>query len=440
MTAPPDNPNPAETDRRPSCLEGTGPDACRTAIRHDGAAARVLVVAPQPFYENRGTPIAILYVLRALSELGYQIDMLTLPVGDHVEIPGLRILRTRNPLGIRAVPVGFSVGKLVFDGLLYRDLRRELARTTYACVHAVEEAAFYATFLSHRKGVPVIYDMQSSLPEQLAQRPGIGGGIVQRALRWMERRLLYAADYVVCSAGLADYVHATAPGVALREWHFPAAPPAAASGEVAALRAEMNLPADARVIVYSGNFAAYQGTELLFEAAPAILAAVPDAYLVFVGASREAELDRRPGGGAYAERVRVLSRQPRNRMAAFTELASILVSPRNHGGNFPLKIFDYLAAGKPIVATDVPAHRAVLNDSLALLVRPSADAMAEGLIRVLRDRALADRLAAAAGAYARQHLAWSNFVDSVGEIYDRAQAHHGARTAARLRRHDLAGC
>ena len=61
----------------------------------------------------------------------------------------------------------------------------------------------------------------------------------------------------------------------------------------------------------------------------------------------------------------VLPRQPRCRMAAFTELASVLVSPRSHGSNFPLKIFDYLAAGKPIVATDVPAHRAVLDNSLA---------------------------------------------------------------------------
>jgi glycosyltransferase involved in cell wall biosynthesis len=136
----------------------------------------------------------------------------------------------------------------------------------------------------------------------------------------------------------------------------------------------------------------------------------------------------------------VLPRQPRGRIAAFTELASILVSSRNHGGNFPLKIFDYLAAGKPIVATDVPAHRAVLDDSLALLVCPSADAMAEGLIKVLRDRELADRLAAAAAAYARQHLAWSNFVHAVGEIYGRAQAHYGLRAAARLQRHDLAGC
>jgi glycosyltransferase involved in cell wall biosynthesis len=421
-------------------LQEQEPERPVRAAPPDASAAPVLVVAPQPFYENRGTPIALLYVLRALSELGYQVDMLTLPVGQAVEVPGLRLLRTPNPLRIRSVPVGFSTGKLVFDALLCRDLRRALARRRYVCVHAVEEAAFYATFLCHRKGVPVIYDMQSSLPEQLAQHRVLRSGVIQRALLWMERRLLEAADFVVCSAGLADHVRARAPGVALREWHFPAAPPAAFPDEVAALRAELAIPAGARVVVYSGNFAPYQGTDLLFEAAPAVLAAAPDVYLLFVGAATEAELARRVGDGAHAERVRVLPRQPRDRMPAFTRLASILVSPRNHGGNFPLKIFDYLAAGKPIVATDVPAHRAVLDDSLALLVPATADAIAAGLIQVLQDRELAERLATAAARYARQHLAWSSFVRSVGEIYARAQARHGSGAAARLERHDLAGC
>jgi Glycosyl transferases group 1 len=97
----------------------------------------------------------------------------------------------------------------------------------------VEEAAFYATFLCHREGVPVIYDMQSSLPEQLAQHPGLRVGIVQQAPRWMERRLLMTADYVVCSAGLEDHVRATAPGVALREWHFPTAPHLVGDGHYA---------------------------------------------------------------------------------------------------------------------------------------------------------------------------------------------------------------
>ena len=72
---------------------------------------RILVVAPQPFYEDRGTPIALRQVLQAASELGYRVDLLTFPVGSDVDLPGLTTIRAGNPLGVRSVPVGLSLRK-----------------------------------------------------------------------------------------------------------------------------------------------------------------------------------------------------------------------------------------------------------------------------------------------------------------------------------------
>jgi glycosyltransferase involved in cell wall biosynthesis len=352
----------------------------------------------------------------------------------------VRIYRTSNPLRFGRIPVGFSLKKLMFDLLLFWNLRKRLRAERYGCVHAVEESAFLAALLCPRRGIAVIYDMASSMPEQLAQRAWFASGALLWIARPFERWLLRRVDYVVCSAGLAGYVRNVAPGTALREWRFPAMPPSASPDELAALRTELGLPPGARVVLYSGNFAPYQGMEILFEAVPKMLGAVPDVVMVFVGAATEADLTRRLGNGAHANRVRLLPRQPRARMASFMALASVLVSSRNHGGNFPLKIFDYLAAGKPIVATDVPAHRAVLDDSLALLVPASADAIAEGLIKVLRDHELAERLAAAAAAYARAHLTWPSFVGFVSEIYRKAQAHNRLREAATLEPDSPAGC
>ena len=400
----------------------------------------VLLVAPQPFYENRGTPIALHYVLNALSQLGRRVDMLTLPLGQPVEIPGVRIHRTANPLRVDRVPVGFSLRKVIFDLLLFWNLRNKLRAERYGYVHAVEEGALLAALLCRHRDIAVIYDMASSIPEQLAQRPWFSGGLLQLIARPLERWLLRKVDYVVCSAGLAGYVRTVAPGAVLREWRFPATPPSASPDELGAVRSELGLPVDAQVVLYSGNFASYQGIELLFEAAPQVLAAMPNAFIVCVGASREDQLNQRIVDGAFADRVRLLPRQPRCRMAAFTELASVLVSPRSHGSNFPLKIFDYLAAGKPIVATDVPAHRAVLDNSLALLVPSSAAAIADGLIKVLRSRELAERLGDAAAGYARLHLTWPSFVRSVSEIYDEAQAHGRLRRARNAKPHKVGAC
>src|SRR5215207_7453189 len=140
----------------------------------DGGAAevpdrRILVVAPQPFYEDRGTPIAVRQVLQALGELGRSVDLLTFPIGSDIGIPGLNIVRSANPFGFRRVPIGLSFRKVVLDLPLTWALRRLVVPGRYSCIHAVEEAAFPAALLAQRYGIPLLYDMQSSLAEQLAR-------------------------------------------------------------------------------------------------------------------------------------------------------------------------------------------------------------------------------------------------------------------------------
>jgi glycosyltransferase involved in cell wall biosynthesis len=101
----------------------------------------------------------------------------------------------------------------------------------------------------------------------------------------------------------------------------------------------------------------------------------------------------------------------------------VLVSPRAYGGNLPLKIFDYLAAGRPIVATDIPTHRTVLAEDRAVLVAPRTEALAQGILAVLGDPARAQRLGAAARSYAQTYLGWNRFVDSVEALYAEVERH-----------------
>src|SRR5699024_9774341 len=84
--------------------------------------------------------------------------------------------------------------------------------------------------------------------------------------------------------------------------------------------------------------------------------------------------------------LRVVKRQPRERIPAYLAMADVVVSPRAYGDNLPLKIFDYLSAGKPIVATDIPAHRSVLDEDRALLTGLWSPDLARGIVRLLQDR------------------------------------------------------
>jgi glycosyltransferase involved in cell wall biosynthesis len=381
---------------------------------------RILMLAPQPFYEDRGTPIAVRQVLEALGELGYRVDLLTFPVGTDVSIPGLSIFRTANPLGIRSVPVGFSLPKLLLDVSLSAALRHQLSLQSYTCIHAVEEAAFPAAVLGRMHGIPVLYDMQSSLPEQMTQRRVFRFPPIRAFLHYMERWLLHRVDLVVSSAGLAERVHRLAPGVPVREWRFPSTPIEASPRQVDALRRELRLPPGAAVVLYSGTFEAYQGLGELLAAIPAVRSRVPEATFVLVGADPANGLSSSETARTLMEAgaVRIIDRQPRREMAAYLMLADVLVSPRSYGGNLPLKVFDYLAAGRPIVATDIPTHRTVLNEERALLVSPQTEAIADGILTLLLDRGRALRLSGAARSYARDHLGWGNFTHRVAELYE----------------------
>lgn len=381
--------------------------------------SRVLVVAPQPFYEDRGTPIAVHQLLLALSQLAYEVDVVTYPLGQSIEIPQVRYFRASNPFRVRRVPIGFSLAKVLLDATLISELVRRLSEGGYSCIHAVEEAAFPCVMLGQRFGVPVIYDMQSSLPEQLARHFAFRSGMAQSALIRMERWLLRHADSIVSSTGLAPRVRALAPEARLREWQFASSLLPAPSEEAEQLRRELGIAPDQPVVVYSGTFEPYQGLPELIEAIPYVQAEVPRVAFVLVGADETGgtTVTRNHADLIRSGTLRVVKRQPRERIPRFLALADVLVSPRAYGDNLPLKIFDYLAAGKPIVATDIPAHRSVLDEESALLTGAWSPELASGIVRVLRDRDLAGRLAEAARARAAERFGWFSFVRSVGELY-----------------------
>ncbi|MGH3427776.1 MAG: glycosyltransferase family 4 protein, partial [Mycobacteriales bacterium] len=323
---------------------------------------RVLIVTPQPFYEDRGTPIAVRNVAKALSEIGAEVDVLAFPVGEDVRIENVTVHRCGNILGIKRVPIGLSWRKLVLDASLWRAFRRLVSSRRYNMVHAVEEAAYMASAICPPVGQPFLYDMASVIPEQLRRKPGFRGHLAQRVLAAIERHILNSARHIVCSAGLASYVHRQASEASVSEWQFPAQSLPVSAAEVEALRNELKVRRDQRVLLYSGSFASYQGIDLLLSAFARARKSRHELVLVCVGATEEeiagwaaqSPTDEEPS-------IRIVPRQPRERIPVYTKLADYLVLPRVGADNIPLKLYDYMASGKPIIATRQRGHESMLN-------------------------------------------------------------------------------
>jgi glycosyltransferase involved in cell wall biosynthesis len=381
-----------------------------------GDFTRILLVTPQPFYEDRGTPIAVRYVAQALSELGAHVDILAFPVGRSVAIPNVTLMRCANPLRLKHVPVGFSWRKVVLDATLWQSFSRLVHSGRYHIVHAVEDAAYMAAAICPPVGLPFIYDMASAIPVELKRKTLFASGLIQELLSAAEKRVISAARRVVCSSGLADYVSHQVPEAHVREWRYPAFAESIEGHRAIELRKDLGIRPDQRVVLYSGNFAPYQGIKLLLEAFRRARKTRPELALVCVGAT-EKQSSGRPEAGALDEQVFILPRQPRRQIPVFMKLADFLVLPRIAVSNVPLKLFEYMASGTPIIATRGPAHEPLLDDSRAFMSDQTVEALSATLVDACASPQRARALGRAARSYATENFGWDQFVEFVRRTY-----------------------
>lgn len=134
----------------------------------------ILLLAPHPFYQNRGTPIAVDLVLKVLSERGEQIDVVTYHEGRDVEYNNVKIHRTPNLPFVKNIRPGFSWKKIVCDFFMFFQVINLIFKKRYNLIHAGEEAVFIALVLKVLFKIPYVYDMDSSIAQQMVEKhPGL---------------------------------------------------------------------------------------------------------------------------------------------------------------------------------------------------------------------------------------------------------------------------
>jgi glycosyltransferase involved in cell wall biosynthesis len=349
---------------------------------------RILFLAPQPFFEVRGTPLAVLAMVRALHEIGHRVELLTYPQGEPVEVPGL-VHRRSLPLPVGRVRAGASLAKLLLDVPFLIQAVWLLFTRRYDAVHAVEEAAHLIAPFARLRGVPLVVDVDSSIPEQLRDSGFATRGPLPWAALALERHALrHAAAVVTVCASLTSGVKRVAPSARVFQIEDPPLVDGSTpdAGSVAALRTSIGLASEP-VVLYTGNFEPYQGVPLLVEASTQ----VPAAQFLFVG-GEPAEIEALRGRGG---RCFFAGKRPPSELPLFLALADVVASPRSRGSNTPFKVYTYLASGKPLVATRIETHTQLLDDGVAFLVEPTAAGLAHGIRHALAEpaeaRARADR-------------------------------------------------
>jgi glycosyltransferase involved in cell wall biosynthesis len=350
---------------------------------------KALIIAPQPFFTPRGTPFSVYYRTLVTAEAGVTADLLTYAEGEDVDIPGVRIVRIPRLPFTGGVKVGPSAKKAVLDLVLAIWALGLLLRNRYDVVHAHEESVFFGAFLKRLFGFKLVYDMHSSLPQQLTNFKFTTSRALIRAFEWLENRALAGADAVITICPeLADYAvprmrephrHVLIENSIFEPVRFRNPAPA----EVAATA----LPPRRPIVVYAGTFEPYQGLDILIPAFALARNRCPEAFLLLVGGSptqveRCRDLVRQHG---LDNHCLLTGRTSQATARCLVSRAAVVTSPRFEGTNTPLKIYEQLASGIPLVATRIVSHTQVLSDDVCVLVEPTPEAMADGIVQALTD-------------------------------------------------------
>ena len=361
------------------------------------------MIAPEPFFEPRGTPFSEFHRIRALTALGHQVDLVTYPFGQHVSMPGLRVFRSLRPPFVHGVKIGPSLAKIPLDALLALTAIRRAFAGRYDAIHSHEEGGLIGAVLAKLRRVPHLYDMHSSLPQQLANFAFSRSRVIRGAFLAIERFMIrHSRVVIVICPSLEDAVKAIEPGArtVLIENAPGSADDVATPAQADGVRRSLGLEDATPVVLYTGTFEAYQGLDLLFEAMAIVRRTRPDARLVLAGGRpdqviRAREQARAAGIGAVSH---FAGERPASEIPAYLLAADVLVSPRSRGTNTPLKIYQYLRSGKPTVATRLLTHTQVLSDETAILAEATPQAFADGILDALTDHVRA----AAVGRRARE--------------------------------------
>lgn len=369
----------------------------------------IAIVAACPFPCARGTPVRVARAAEALSELGHSVHVVTYNLSD----PGLEIAQERFKIHripripfYRDLSPGPTLTKLaLLDLLLLFKLNSVLGRHEIDFIYAHHyEALIVALAVRAVKRCPLIYDAHTILENEL---PNYVSGPVKPVLRkvgkWIDGYLPQRADHIVAvTPEIVDRLAAyfdirnkvTVIGNGLELAHFMACRWTPESDDTAR-----------KVLIFTGNLAAYQGIELMLEAFALLRQRRNDILLRIVTND-----DFRPyahlAGKLGIENDIEIASSEFGALPGEIARASVAINPRLSMDGIPQKLLNYMAVGVPIVSFAGSARSVVDNENG--LVIPDGDTVmfADALDKLLNDQGVARKLSIAARSSAKRAGTW----------------------------------
>ncbi len=394
---------------------------------------RILHILDHSIPLHSGYTFRTLSILREQRKLGWETFHLTSPkqTGCTVaeeDVDGWHFHRTAAPQGAGAnLP-------LVGEFALMRALEARLSavarqvRPNVLHAHSPVLNAIPALRVGRRLGLPVVYEVRAFWEDAAVDHgTTTEGSLRYRATRALETWALKRADHVttICEGLRSDIVARGIPAARVtvipNAVDIDAFDPSGTPDE--ALKGRLGL-AGCTVLGFIGSFYAYEGLDLLLDALPRILAALPNVRVLLVGGGpQDAALKAQAQRLGLADKVIFTGRVPHAEVQRYYDLVDVLVYAR-HPMRLtelvtPLKPLEANAQGRVFIASDVGGHRELVRDGETGVLFKAGDVedLARRVVALAGDAALRERLRVQGRRFVEVERNWANSVGRYREVY-----------------------
>jgi len=377
---------------------------------------RIAMVAACPFPLSRGTPVRIHRMAEALADRGNDVHVVTYHLGTGRVNENVHVHRTRNLKFYSKLSAGPSPAKLALvDPLLTVLLRKVLKTQPFDVVHAHHYEGLLVGALA-RGDVPMVYDAHTLLMSELPfYKMGLPTSVKARIGKWFDHYTPRFADHTVCvtdtirdklvkETGLdAARASVIMNGVEFEHFDPDLRPPAP--------------PTDGRTVLFTGNLASYQGIDHLLKAFAIVRGQIPDARLVIATASDFAPYESLARGLGILDAIELIDSPSFDELPAIIASGDVCMNPRVDGDGVPVKMLNYMAAGRPVVSFASSAPGVVHNRTGWLAESGNASSLAEGIVTLLRNPEMGHRIGREARQYIKDNCRWPGVAERLEKLY-----------------------
>lgn len=378
------------------------------------------MIAPTPFFADRGCHTQIYEEIKALQILGHEIVLCAYGLGR--DVAGVKTVRCFNLPWYRKLSAGPSYSKILLLPFLTFTALKVIIGFKPEIIHAhLHEGALIARFCKiFFPKLKYLFDMQGSLTGECLQHGFIKrGGLGYKIISFLEKRIANWFFVITQSDNMVEELRALGvvqdktanvkDGVDTDMFK----PQAADENLARQLKIDLTKPR----VIYLGLLEKYQGADAMFEAFKLVADKIKEVQFIIIGFPNLEKYQKYCRELGIEKNVLFLGRIEYQKLPAYLSLAQVAVAPKISLTEGDGKIYNYMAMGLATTAFDRGVSREILGQTGIFAELNNSANLAEKIIYLLNNKEAAKKLGEAARARSVAELSWSAVGERINKVY-----------------------